>query len=84
MQRRSLVSILVASTSLSACASSSPEHQVPAASATQQPATSEATPAAPVEAAGPDASPHVKVTSTDDPAAAAVIKKEEAKLMACY
>jgi len=84
MQGLSVVSILVAIGASTSCASSSPEPEVPAASATQQPATSEAKPTASVQAAAPNALPHVEVTITDDPAAEAVFKNEEAKLMACY
>ena len=84
MQRRSVVSILVAIGALTSCASSSPEHEVPAASATQQPAAAEAKPDASGQAAGPNALPQVEVTITDDAAAEAVFKNEAAKLMACY
>jgi hypothetical protein len=82
MQRRLLVSLLVAFAS-TACASSPPEHEMPASAAKQEP-TSETTPAASAQGAGPVAAPHVEVTVSDDPAAQAVFEKENAKLMACY
>ncbi len=80
MPRRVLVLLLVAFASV-ACASSPPEHGVPASSATQS-ATSETTATVSAQHAGPAA--HVEVIVRDDPATQAVIEKENAKLMTCY
>jgi hypothetical protein len=86
MRCRLLASLLVAFAS-TACASSPPEHEVPASSATHEATsepTAEPTATASAQGAGPIAAPHVEMTVRDDPAAQAVFEKENAKLMACY